>query len=397
MVRMNRRLWVAASMVLACRGACDRDVSSAPSTAPAEPRQAPSIDAGVALSASAGVTESDAAPTVTACPRYADAMSRAVRATTEHRYADADAAYDQALKVKPFDARAWAEKGYARMLAGDAKAAYEALETARSLTKTRALLATIWFNEGELAARAGDASTARLRYALAASFGSAAGASKIAGQSQCRATWTTSVAAMPIVRGWTGVLAAMPQATCAEHRTPQTTEAAAHREACRGCRGFSDPLDDAGCSGPGPWTIPNGYMMCHGFDVVVDPIGGNRFLVLDSNEPEYATTASGFVRHASSSAGFSVEPTPWEVMSGSKDADGCTVDVSAEVELDMPQHCQAGEAYPPIAGPDEVTYWDASGKARLKVSYWDEEPSVAFAGARAHVTGAGCDDFVTLP
>src|SRR5882762_1896328 len=58
---------------------------------------------------------------------YLDALNEGRSATRKKHYKEAIAAFDRAAKLKPYTARAYAEKGYAELLAGKFKAAEDDL------------------------------------------------------------------------------------------------------------------------------------------------------------------------------------------------------------------------------------------------------------------------------
>ena len=76
-----------------------------------------------------------------------------------------------------------------------------------------------------------------------------------------------------------------------------------------------------------------------------------------------------------------------QVVGDGKDDAGCPVDVSAEVNLELPVHCQMGEALAPVQGPMLLRYWDMEGKGRLEVQVWQEKPEVTVGGGVAQNLG----------
>jgi hypothetical protein len=366
----------------------------------AKSREAPRADApregGVEATptAAAATPEASAPAPPPGCPRYAPAMARGRERTKAADYDAALEAFDEARRAKPFSAEMWAERGYAELLAG--KDALPSLAVARSLTKKPALLGAIWFNEGLMLARAGKPDEARLRFAVARDLGNTAADAKLAGASRCTATWTTEPDPIPFVKGWVGVLDRMPGATCTEERAKKTTEAAARKEACRGCDGLQDPLTGDHCiDGIGVMIIPNGHMHCHTFSVKVQAFGGGRFTV---DEDEFQATPEGYARTIV--AGAPMDEARFTEVSAQIMADkvdgGCPVDVSAETELDFPEHCMMGEAWAPIRGPEVMQFWDRAGKGRLAVTAWSAKPTVTFQGKTARIEGAGCSETVQL-
>ncbi len=85
-------------------------------------------------------------------------MKRGRGATLKKSYAEAIKAFDEAVAAVPRDARARAERGYARFLAGDNEGASTDFDAAVDLVpKTdKKLAAQIYFNEGLAAEKAAD-------------------------------------------------------------------------------------------------------------------------------------------------------------------------------------------------------------------------------------------------
>jgi hypothetical protein len=194
------------------------------------------------------------------------------------------------------------------------------------------------------------------------------------------------------------VLGAMDAATCTETRAKsKPNEEQARREACRGCIGLADPLDNEDhCAGNGPWTIPNGHLMCHDFSVFVQPVKGSRFLVQGSEAHPFVETANGFEQSYEMRGEGGRSFATLEAMGQKPDANGCVRDVEAEVELYFPEHCMAGEAMAHVRGPLVTTYWDDTGRGLLEVSAWKEKPTVTIRGKTALIEGAGCSETVTI-
>lgn len=149
---MTARRTAALVLVLA---ACSR--RAAPARADADASAPPPPDTG----AHALVTAADAAatPTKRGAPATADeiakqrrvvsAIARGRKETAAKRYPAAIAAFDEAVAVNPSDARALAERGYARLLEGrDLPAAAADLHEAAALATDKKLLSQIWFNLG---------------------------------------------------------------------------------------------------------------------------------------------------------------------------------------------------------------------------------------------------------
>ena len=338
-------------------------------------------------------------PSTDACPRYDRELAAGRRAVAAQRYEDAKDAYHRALHARPFAAEAWAEIGYAELLAGDDPR--QRLAVARSLTKKREILAAAWFNEAKADARDRRPDAARLHYAIAAQLGNAVAVKKLGTGSTCTVTWTKTLASLPYVNGWRGVLAAMPPPTCdGDREKTAPTPEAARKAACRGCEGLSDPVSPFPCDGEGPWRIPNGHLQCHTFSVFIQPVGPGHFVVEGTEEdpPRYVVTPPWISREEQGPSPFDHDFTmvSAQVVGDGKDDAGCPVDVSAEVNLELPVHCQMGEALAPVQGPMLLRYWDMEGKGRLEVQVWQEKPEVTVGGGVAQISGAGCHETIRL-
>lgn len=120
---------------------------------------------------------------------YQKAMNDGRKATREKKTDDAVAAFDLALKAIPDDARAYGERGYARILAKDFKAGLADLDKAAAHTGDKKLLGQIWFNYGLAAEGVGDAEKARAAFARSNAYNpTKAAKDKLAGKLACAAT-----------------------------------------------------------------------------------------------------------------------------------------------------------------------------------------------------------------
>jgi Tfp pilus assembly protein PilF len=80
--------------------------------------------------------------------RYLSALGRGRKATVKQDYSAAVAAFDEALKLEPRDARALAERGYAKYLAGDLDGGAQDFRLATPFASDPKLRAQIAFNQG---------------------------------------------------------------------------------------------------------------------------------------------------------------------------------------------------------------------------------------------------------
>jgi Tfp pilus assembly protein PilF len=91
---------------------------------------------------------------------YLSALGRGRKATVKKDYSAAVAAFDQALELEPRDARALAERGYAKYSAGDLDGGAQDFNLATPLASDPKLRAQIAFNQGLIAKKKGAAAQA---------------------------------------------------------------------------------------------------------------------------------------------------------------------------------------------------------------------------------------------
>lgn len=178
---MHPRARIVLLSLLASIASCKRDSSperqSAPSVVSAE---APKSPVPALLSALARAPEPPpAAPSLTAdrkalsaeerlaAEAYRDALGRGRNATRKKEYAAAIAAFDEALKHKPDDARALAERGYAALSAKEYEKARADLLAAKRLASDLALLSQIVHNLGLVEEAVGDSALGKEQKELA--------------------------------------------------------------------------------------------------------------------------------------------------------------------------------------------------------------------------------------
>jgi hypothetical protein len=160
---------------LACSRACGaggsggvitpEDAALATSAGRVEPR--PTTDAAP------GAIRRDAAPApltpeeTSHARAYLEAMRRDRKATVAKTYAEAIAAFDGALREKPGDAQALAERGYAELLDDELGAAEADLKEARASARARPLASQIEYNLGLIAKKQGKTDWADALFAHA--------------------------------------------------------------------------------------------------------------------------------------------------------------------------------------------------------------------------------------
>jgi hypothetical protein len=352
------------------------------------------------------------------CPDHERAMSAGRKRTLSGDHQGALEAFTEALRAQPLDARAWAELGYAALLAG-----YDArweLHIARSLTKDRTLLAQIWFNEGLAEERFGDVDAARRAFVLAEVHGSTAVEKKLAGASRCAATWTTDPERrddLTFVRSWREALAAAgPRCT---DEAPPKTEAEAKRTLCAGCTNMATPGTKDDCVGPGPWMIDLGYFQAHGFGALVQPLAGGRFFVesfidegggarlassgdaLTRETPAYADGLSTGMSLSEPGAPSVTNADYWSDDAPGEDSDGgtsCPPLLKGEVEPPRARCMQCFWPELPLSQPRQIHYYAPStGRELLRLRVWNGDVKATIRGATATIAGGGCQATITLP
>jgi tetratricopeptide (TPR) repeat protein len=91
-------------------------------------------------------------------------MALGRQATRSKSHAAAVEAFSKAIAVAPNNGRAYAERGYAELLAGSLSAATSDLARASHLTSDRQLLAQVAFNQGLVSEETGDTEEARAAF-----------------------------------------------------------------------------------------------------------------------------------------------------------------------------------------------------------------------------------------
>jgi len=162
------------------------EASSAPASLPGT-ASAPSAAAAVASAPPtvAGEAESEDAVRL---KKYWVAMGQGRVASVKKQYGQALAAFDRALTLLPDDARAYAERGYAQLLAKNYALARADFDRAVLRTEDPKLLGQIWFNYGLTAEQEGRPDDAASAFARSNELNpSQAASEKIAGRPTCTA------------------------------------------------------------------------------------------------------------------------------------------------------------------------------------------------------------------
>jgi hypothetical protein len=154
---------------------------------------------------------------------YWKEMAQGRFATTKKSFATAITAFDHALEAMPDDARAYAERGYAQLLAKNFRLARQDFDRAVERTDDRKLLAQIWYNYGLTADEEGRTKDALAAFARSNEMNpTAAAAKRLGGVPTCTARVTEregseDAAPATVESDWLGVFDRLAQ------KIPQTT------------------------------------------------------------------------------------------------------------------------------------------------------------------------------
>lgn len=349
-----------------------------------------------------------------ACRRYTTAMAKGRAATKAARYDEAIAAFDRAVRARPVDARARAERGFAYLSQGAAERALADLDDASLLTQERSLLAQIYLNLAVASAKLNLTEAERIALVLASRRGSAEARTRLAERSPCPALWRAQLGkAGPIARNFRELVEPRPLVGCDYHREQVQSEADARRYVCHGC---TSGLEDAGdqCSGPGPWSIASGYMNFQVFEFFVAPLPGGLFFYADGSGSPYRVQAGHLITESR------YDGSPWRkrdqggVIRG-RFAAASAVNAEIDEQLrwsdedDAASICELraddvdlgdfrGTPMMPLHGPLEYTAYSLRTKhERFTLTIYDGSVSLTIEANRARVRGEGCDAEIPLP
>lgn len=374
--------------------------------------RAPRVEIGAP--ADAGAAGSDAGP----CPThdYDGALAKGRSLSASKRWVDAIAAYDEAVRARPYDARARAERARAKLMIATDETAIDVtmdLDLARALTRDKALLAQIAHDLGVAFEAAHDKEGARIAFVRAERAGSQPAAKKLGAASRCTVGVERQKPDLALQASWREVLAALGGAC---DPPDASTEDEARAFACGGCTGRRSPWKRGTCAGGGPWRVETGSLHCSRFGGMIQDLGRGRLLAesgpLDHPPitPLEAVAAGSaiYVRRvpvhyfSRVSGGFVNsdvayrEHEGWtdEIGHGSGSERRCPADERKEVDLELGAGCDAA----PGVGLDDGevrTYYDAAGHflAAIRLREGDDARvtvRVEEKEARLVVDGGGC-------
>jgi hypothetical protein len=379
-----------------------------PVAASARPAPAPTGALEQAVVAPVVAADAGAPAPGSGCPDYAASLARGQALSGRRDFAGAIVAFDDAIRARPYDARARLERGRATAVTGGDPSSD--FELARSLTTDRGLELEALLESARAQTRAKKPEKARLTYAIAAELGSKDAMAALAGQSRCTATWSTSgVPNAVIVKGWLGALSERQLVGCEEPHPEATVEAEAKSHVCRSCLAGGAWHAENPCQGKGPYRIGMGYLHCSTFTTLLQPLGGGRFYLDAANGEPLRSEGAGYVLDVGRESQFAwthgsfqngedtmFNGVRWASTTIDVDPPACPIDSSAEVELAASSGCQSGPGIA-LKGPHKHRWFDKDGKGILEVAEHAGAVKVTLAGKKATIDGAGCSEVVALP
>jgi hypothetical protein len=199
---------------------------------------------------------------------YHAALAQGRKATLAKDYAGAVKAFDAALAQKEGDPRALSERGYARLLAKDWKAAREDLDKSAQGTKDNKLLATIWYNQGLISDALGEAASAQLYFARSNALNpTKAAQSKLDGKSKCSARIDRTEKPGTLASSWTEAFAQMVDDLKKRGGEDPGLQFKSDAEVKR-------TICENECAGAGPWVVQIGGALMGERFVVAGAPGG---------------------------------------------------------------------------------------------------------------------------
>lgn len=324
-------------------------------------------------------------------------------------YAAAARAFDEAVRARPYDAEARAERAYVRIL--DGKGSVEELQLARALAVSPVLEGEIAFNEGLFYDKQGDKDDARRAFVEAERFGSKAATRKLGKASRCTVTAHAGALDLQLVHSWKSVLQVLgSEAVCPDAPHPATGRAA-RAYACGGCAAWNKPWEKGTCYGAPPWIVQVGYMDCVISWGLIQPLGGGRFYVTgsQSSQPVGLTrdrrhwvldTPHKYVQYVEGEFSDGRE-TAYHQGRGWDDrlAPGdCPEDERHVADMPMSMTCDPSLIATYRDGDDRA-YYDSTGRPLATVHLRDgdaQRVKIRFRGKRLTITGGGCHLVVPL-
>lgn len=313
------------------------------------------------------------------------ALGRGRKAAREGRYEAAIAAFDEAAKADPGDPRAPAERGHAKLLAGDLQGADVDLEDALLRSGDPDLLSQIWFNLGLAREKTPQLEEgARVAFANAHLLKpSAATKSKLAGRSTC--TVEIQKQGLDDLQSADGYRGLFDLVGRPEEREDLGDEKPKTEERAREMLCAPDHFDERHCRDDAPFSLSREYMMYTWTVIWVFPRKEkNRFWV------DVAGRAGGWPARCTGSTG--IEATVEGGIARVRTHNDGTDAAFEGGEFNDEGRCKDG------VGWTEETFFDlGSGKAIASVRWADRsQATIRVEGRTVVVSGGGCNERISL-
>jgi hypothetical protein len=322
---------------------------------------------------------------------YHAALAQGRKSTLAKDYPAAIKAFDAALAQKEGDPRALSERGYARLLGKDWKAAREDLDKSAQGTKDNKLLATIWYNQGLISDALGESASAQLYFARSNALNpTKAAQSKLDGKSKCSARLDRTEKPGTLASSWTEAFSQMvddlKKRGGEDPGLQFKTDIEVKRTIC-----------ESDCTGSGPWVVQIGGALT-GERFVVATAAGSKLAVHALPEFSFGICGGELSHEVTTGALLRVRTQTTSFIRGYvKEVKGAMVP------------CDDGDAAETCFGAcaggltsEDYAFIDLGKNARvLLVSTDDNESGAPVAtvretGGTVSVTGGGCTESIKV-
>lgn len=306
---------------------------------------------------------------------YVAALGEGRKATRAKRYDAARAAFDRALVARPDDARAYAERGYASLLAGALDAASSDLSRALRGGLDTELEASVQYNRGLLFEKRGAPEQALRAFAAADQLRSTpARRAKSAGRPACAADVPDGIMDVTIYDDWEALRDAIH---------PVKDRGTARKSVCVSSLRFDgENADETVCDGSPPWRTSHDYLMYSWQDWWLHPHGTAIVAVHGGRSGTRPATCTNSPSYEVSYEGGIV------VAKATFTGEGTEIDENAARDPDSPVVCRD------VPGWEETTWFDPATRKRLltmRVHAGSVRPKVEITPQEVRVEGGGCD------
>jgi tetratricopeptide (TPR) repeat protein len=377
----------AVAALAACRSSSGDAAPHASAQAAPSVTKPPPPEAGAAQAAATESRDGSAALLTPAEARavagYRSAMRAGREATRDAHFDAAEAAFGEALTARPGDARALAERGYERLLAGSLEDASRDFERALAGGVPPQLTSQVFFNMGLLREKQGKPDAARAAFAIADAVApSAAAKKKLAGRSAC----TADVELGDDPRD--ALTLAADFADLAKQIGPAKDLGSPKASVCiQTHTAIAEPDAIGVCDGPPPWVLAHHHLsFIENAYFVVPRKGGLAY---------YQAMVGGWPAHCTSLPSY--EPTlEGDLLHLHETFDG------AMAALDESAPIPPGAMQLPcidVVGYESHAFFDPdTGRRLLEVRMPAKvpRPTVTIASGKVTLSGAGCDRIYDL-